>query len=214
MKKKMLSMAAAITMTVVVLTGCSAGFNRDFVIEAAKEYGMDDTRALYESAQISNVDVKAYYISDSKQADVMRHMFTHAGLDTEYDIKETILFSEVKANKSGDVTDVNSINQTTTRILYMTAADAKTAKEIYAVNAEWIMAHEGTSGKQKGVEYAIKYTAFTTDDDREAESFYGVYIKGKTVIWLEAFSNNGPNDDCTKYFCDKLGLVSPLTLRK
>ena len=47
MKNKMLSMAAAITMAVVILTGCSAGFNRDFVIEAAKEYGMDDTRALY-----------------------------------------------------------------------------------------------------------------------------------------------------------------------
>ena len=29
-------MAAAITMAVVILTGCSAGFNRDFVIEAAK----------------------------------------------------------------------------------------------------------------------------------------------------------------------------------
>ena len=115
MKKKMLSMAAAITMAVVILTGCSAGFNRDFVIEAAKEYGMDDTRALYESAQISNVDVKAYYISDSKQADVMRHMFTHAGLDTEYDIKETILFSEVKANKSGDVTDVNKSSDSATK---------------------------------------------------------------------------------------------------
>ena len=214
MKMKMLSMAAAITMALVCLTGCSAGFDRDHVIEAAKEYGMDDTRALYEAAQIVNADVKAYYISDSKQAEEMRHTFTHAGHDTEFDLKETILFAEVKADKSGEATDVHKINSTYTRILFMTAANAKTAKELYAVNAEWVMAHEGTSGQENGIEYAVSYTNITTADDREAESCYGVYIKGNTVIWLEAFSNNGANDDCTKYFCDKLDLVSPLTLRK
>ena len=96
----------------------------------------------------------------------------------------------------------------------MTAADAKTAKEIYDINAEWVEAHDGTSGKQKGVNYAINYVSFTTSDDREAESFYGVYIKGDTVIWIEAFTNNGPIDECTEFFCNKLGLVSPLTLRK
>ena len=213
MKKKMLSMAAAITMAVVVLTGCSAGFKRDTVIEAAKEYGMDDTRAFYEAAQFSN-DVKAYYISDSKQADQIRHLFTHTGLDTEFDLKETILLSEVKAAPTGDEKSVSDANVTNTKILFMTAADTKTAKEIYAVNAEWILAHEGTSGKQKGVEYTINYYGDITDNDRETESFYGVYIKGDTVIWIEAYTNCGPNDECTEYFCNKLSLVSPLTLRK
>ena len=213
MKKKMLSMAAAITMAVVILTGCSAGFKRDIAIEAAKEYGMDDTRAFYEGAQFSN-DVKAYYISDSKQADQIRHLFTHTGFDTEYDLKETIMFSEVKAAPTGDEKSVSDENVTNTKILFMTAADTKTAKEIYAINAEWIMAHEGISGKQKGVEYTINYYGDFTDNDREIESFYGVYIKGDTVIWIEAFTNCGPNDECTEYFCNKLGLVSPLTLRK
>ena len=213
MKTKMLSVAVAITMAVFILTGCSAGFNRDYAIEAAKEYGMDDTRAFYEAAQFSN-DVKAYYISDGKQADEIRQLFTHTGLDTEYDLKETIMFSEVKAAPTGDENSVSDANVTNTKILFMTAADTKTAKEIYAINAEWIMAHEGTSGKENGIEYAIQYTSFTTTDDREAESFYGVYIKGDTVIWIEAFTNCGPNDECTEFFCNKLGLVSPLTLRK
>ena len=209
MKKKMLSMAAAITMAVVILTGCSAGFKRDSVIEAAKEYGMDDTRAFYQAAQITNVDTKAFYISDSKQADDIRRLLMHAGFDTAYDLKETILLSDVKAVRNED-----DMSDARTRILYMTAADAKTAKEIYDINAEWVEAHDGTSGKQKGVEYAINYVSFTTSDDREAESFYGIYIKGDTVIWIEAFTNNGPIDECTEFFCNKLGLVSPLTLRK
>ncbi len=215
MKKKMLSMAAAITMAVVVLTGCSNGFKKDTVIEAAKGYGMKETQLLSEAIAVMNTEYAAYYVSkDSDEAEYMRNLLMHTDHDYEFDLKETIVFSEVNTYLSAEGIKVSDIKDAHTRIIYITAKDKKNAKEIYDLNAEWIINHEGTKGTDNGVEYTITYSSFAMSDGPDTESLYGVYLKGDTVIWIEAFTNCGPNDECTEYFCNKLGLVSPLTLRK
>ena len=217
MKKKMLSMAAAITMAIVSLTGCSNGIKKDTVIKTAKEYGMVQQDKLVNALSFGTDGYSVFYVSkDSEEADYTRKLVLHAGQHEDFALKEAIVCIESKVSHRKDTApiSVSEMQEMRTTILIMTTKDAKSAKKLYDANAEWITLHEGEKGNKNGVEYAINYTTFTTNDGaNEAESFYGAYLTGNTVIWIEALTTDENIDDCTEYFCEKLGLVSPLTLR-
>ena len=217
MKTKIMSIAIAAVMAVVSLTGCSNGIKKDTVIKTAKEYGMVQQDKFTKAVGYSNDGYSIFYVSkDSEEADYIRKMFLHTGQKEDFGVKETIwcIESKVSHRKDTGPISVSEIKEMRTSILVMTTKDAKSAKELYDANAEWITLHEGEKGNKSGVEYAINYTTFTTNDGaNEAESFYGAYLTGNTVIWIEALTTDENIDDCTEYFCEKLGLVSPLTLR-
>ena len=216
MKKKMLSLAAAITMAVVSLTGCSNGIKKDTVIKTAKEYGMVQQDKLVKAFSFGNDGYSVFYVSkDSEEADYIRKLAMHAGLQEDFALKETIACIESKVAHSKDEPglSMSEYQEMRTTVIVMTAKDAKTAKKLYDTNAEWVILHEGEKGNKNGVEYTINYSAITTDNGLESENFYGIYLSGNTVIWIDAYTNVENIDDCTEYFCEKLGLVSPLTLR-
>ena len=215
MKKKMLSMAAAVIMAVTSLTGCSNGIKKDTVIKTAKDYGMVEQDNFEKAIVYRNRGFNVFYVSkDEEEADFIRESFLHVGQGENFGIKETIWCCENKIDQSKIENAVaGQTDEMNTKILVMTAKDAKSAKKLYDANAEWVISHEGEKGNKNGVEYAINYAAFNTYSGSEAESFYGIYLAGNTVIWIEAVTTVDNIDDCTEYFCEKLGLVSPLTLR-
>lgn len=216
MKMKMLSMAAAVIMAVTCLTGCSNGIKKDTVIQTAKEYGMVEQDTFEKTLVNRNRGYNVFYVSkDEEEADFIREAFMHVGQGEDFGIKETIWCTENKINHSKIKNEVlGQTDEMLTTILVMTTKDAQSAKKLYEENAEWIALHNGVTGEKGGVTYSINYTAFTTTTGSEAEDFYGVYLSGNTVIWIDALTTVDNIDDCTEFFCEKLGLVSPLTLRK
>ena len=81
MKKKMLSMAAVITMAVFVLTGCSNAFSSASIAKTAQKYGMDEANSYsqymrYFLSYDEGTDTSIYYVAeDSKEA---LHMYDTA----------------------------------------------------------------------------------------------------------------------------------------
>ncbi|MBR4947860.1 MAG: hypothetical protein IKZ29_04805 [Clostridiales bacterium] len=208
MKKKMLSMAAAITMAVVVLTGCSSNaFSTASLAKTAEKYGMEtaDSYTQYMKSYLSydkGLDTSVYYVAeDSKEA---LHMYDTAfavnlGAYPAMEVKEFAACYDVRFEE-------NSGNNVQTEIYMITANDSDSASELYDSLVGMCAPYETDSGTKNGYTYTI---AFVGNENRSMA--IGVYMKGNTVI---SISQRGDTltDDCAGYFCKKLGLVSPFTL--
>jgi len=215
MKKKMLAAVMTVVMAVVCMTGCSNSAKRDTAVKTAEDYGMLKAESFDQAIYNNYLGNLVFYISkDSEEADRIRDSYLKIERGVDYGIKETIWCAEnIGGTPNEPVSDAKTVPQMRTSILVMTAKDAKSAKELYEANAEWILKHEGVTRTTNNVDYAIEYCAFDLGGDRDAESFYGAYLKGNTVIWIDGFTNADSIDDCTEHFCKNLELISPLTLR-
>ena len=207
MKKKMLSMAAAITMAVVVLTGCSVAFSSASIALTAHKYGMDEADNFEEYMEKflsydEGLDSAVYYVAkDSKEA---LHMYDTIyaiplGYYPAMEIKE---FAACYENRFEN----NSGNNVQTEIYMITANDKDSASDLYDSLVEKCASYKTDSGTKNGYTYTI---AFYGNKDRSLA--YGIYMKGNTVI---SISQRGDTltDDCAAFFCKELELESPYTL--
>jgi hypothetical protein len=207
MKKKMLSMAAVITMAVFVLTGCSNAFSSASIAKTAQKYGMDEANSYsqymrYFLSYDEGTDTSIYYVAeDSKEA---LHMYDTAfavplGASPAMEVKDFAACYEVRFEE-------NSGNNVQTEIYMITAKEKDSASELYDSLVGLCAPYETDSGTKNGYTYTI---AFVGNENRSMA--IGVYMKGNTVI---SISQRGDTltDDCAGYFCKKLGLESPYTL--
>ena len=209
MKMKMLSMATAVIMAVICLTGCSNAFKADSIVKAAEKYSMDKMENLRDMDDELKMYSKgrensAYYVSkNDSEANLMYAAYINLvpGTFPDISVEEFVYCIDTKLDK-------NSGYNRQTEIYMVTAKDEKSASELYDVYVKSCSSYDCSSGEKDGYTYTI---AFIGNEDRSMT--VGLYLKGKTLIKISG-GGDVVKSDCSEFFCKEIGLISPQTLEK
>ena len=204
MKRKCLSVAMAVVMTVVCLTGCSGNFSKSSFISAAKNSGMEelkDTTKLGHIMAEPGETIAFYYDIENM------HLFESLGDPlTEYvsvnDVKECAMAVE-GIGKNDDH------GKCTTRAFYLTVKDSDTAEELYNSVKRGLVKPE--EGEKNGVTYTISYQG-SHNEGSTVELAIGVYLMDNHIVWIRSDYDTTLKNKTVENFCRSLGLVSPYTL--
>lgn len=203
MKRKCLSVAMAVVMTVVCLTGCSGNFSKSSFISAAKNSGMEelkDTTKLGHIMAEPGETIAFYYDIENM------HLFESLGDPlTEYvsvnDVKECTMAVE-------GIGKTDDHGRCTTRIFYLTVKDSDTAEELYNSVKRGLVKPE--EGEKNGVTYTISYQG-SHNDGSTVELAIGVYLMDNHIVWIRSDYDTTLKNKTVENFCRSLGLVSPYT---
>ena len=204
MKRKCLSVAMAVVMTVVCLTGCSGNFSKSSFISAAKNSGLEelkDTTKLGHIMAEPGETIAFYYDIENM------HLFESLGDPlTEYvsvnDVKECTMAVE-------GIGKTDDHGRCTTRIFYLTVKDSDTAEELYNSVKRGLVKPE--EGEKNGVTYTISYQG-SHNDGSTVELAIGVYLMDNHIVWIRSDYDTTLKNKTVENFCRSLGLVSPYTL--
>lgn len=204
MKRKCLSVAMAVVMTVVCLTGCSGNFSKSSFISAAKNSGMEelkDTTKLGHIMAEPGETIAFYYDIENM------HLFESLGDPlTEYvsvnDVKECTMAVE-------GIGKTDDHGRCTTRIFYLTVKDSDTAEELYNSVKRGLVKPE--EGEKNGVTYTISYQG-SHNEGSTVELAIGVYLMDNHIVWIRSDYDTTLKNKTVENFCRSLGLVSPYTL--
>lgn len=204
MNRKCLSVAMAVVMTVVCLTGCSGNFSKSSFISAAKNSGMEelkDTTKLGHIMAEPGETIAFYYDIENM------HLFESLGDPlTEYvsvnDVKECAMAVEGIGKNDGH-------GKCTTRAFYLTVKDSDTAEELYSSVKRGLVKPE--EGKKNGVTYTISYQG-SHNEGSTVELAIGVYLMDNHIVWIRSDYDTTLKNKTVENFCKSLGLVSPYTL--
>lgn len=204
MKRKCLSVAMAVVMTVVCLTSCSGNFSKSSFISAAKNSGMEelkDTTKLGHIMAEPGETIAFYYDIENM------HLFESLGDPlTEYvsvnDVKECTMAVE-------GIGKTDDHGRCTTRIFYLTVKDSDTAEELYNSVKRGLVKPE--EGEKNGVTYTISYQG-SHNDGSTVELAIGVYLMDNHIVWIRSDYDTTLKNKTVENFCRSLGLVSPYTL--
>ena len=204
MNRKCLSVAMAVVMTVVCLTGCSGNFSKSSFISAAKNSGMeelkDTTKLGHIMAELGET-IAFYYDIENM------HLFESLGDPlTEYvsvnDVKECTMAVE-------GIGKTDDHGRCTTRIFYLTVKDSDTAEELYNSVKRGLVKPE--EGEKNGVTYTISYQG-SHNEGSTVELAIGVYLMDNHIVWIRSDYDTTLKNKTVENFCRSLGLVSPYTL--
>lgn len=204
MKRKCLSVAMAVVMTVVCLTGCSGNFSKSSFISAAKGSGMKEIKETTELGHIMaepGETIAFYYDIENM------HLFESLGDPlTEYvsvnDVKECTMAVE-------GIGKTDDHGRCTTRIFYLTVKDSDTAEELYNSVKRGLVKPE--EGEKNGVTYTISYQG-SHNEGSTVELAVGVYLMDNHIVWIRSDYDTTLKNKTVENFCRSLGLVSPYTL--
>ena len=211
MRKKLLSVAAALVMIVVCLTGCSGSksFDSRAFIKTAKKFGMTQSDTYRDFVRgITSGDPalsSAFYASENSEDAAALHAANYlagTGPFPDIQITEFVICCDVKLIETDGY---NSL----TELQFITAADKKSADELFDAFCIAFPEADTASGDKNGCTYTIKYMAAET-----RRVAMGVYQKGNTIIYINNMGDSVKENNCCEFFCKDLGLVSPLTLNK
>ena len=205
MKRKCLSVAMAVVMTVVCLTGCSGNFSKSSFISAAKSSGMKE---ITETTELGNIladpgeHIAYYYDMD------VRLFESLGGQLRDYvsvkDVKECTMAIE-------SIGKTDNHGRCLTQVYFLTVKDSETAEEIYE-SAIKPLRFGVEEGKKNGVTYKISYQGPKDSQDSTVELACGVYLKDNHIIWIRSDYDATLKNQTVETFCKSLGLVSPYTL--
>lgn len=219
MKKKVLSAALAAILAVTFMAGCSAGPTTDKVIETANAYGMKKSEDLSSFLTTKNEGVPSYYASeDSTEVNMLyQTLFMHGENGSDAVPESIVVCMEVDAQNKSDYATASG-DGVHTYIYAVSAKDNKSAKSIYDMTADLMKANGDKEESKGGYTYILHQSPLplgaTSEDDSAGTGFLGIYVKGKTVIYIDFDIGDNDSSKCAEYFCKELGLVSPLTLKK
>jgi len=208
MRKKFLSVAMAVVMVVVCLTGCSGNFSKSAFISAAKKNGMEeikDTTKLNKIwAEPGETLAFCYDIENM-------HIFESVGAPlTEYvsikDVKECAMAVESIGKTDGH-------GRCSTRVFYLTVKDNETAEKLYNSAKKPLVKPE--EGQKNGVTYTISYQGPKTSQNKDStvELAMGVYLKDNQIVWIRSDFDDTLKNKSVEGFCSSLELVSPYSLK-
>lgn len=207
MKRKCLSVAMAVVMTVACLTGCSGSgdYSKSSFISAAKNSGMkelEETTGLTHMFADPGEHITFYYEDKDIQ------MVEYVGNPLSDHVSKTDVKEFALAVDSIGATEDH--DRCTTRILYLTVRDDDMAEDIYNSVKRGLVKPE--EGKKNGVTYTISYQGPTTKDDSTVELAIGVYLFDNHVVWIRSDYDATLKNKTVATFCKSFGLVSPYTL--
>ena len=198
-------------MTVICLTGCSGGgFKTSTALKAAKAYGIKEIRQEQYvkrtggfSYDPSNPTEVSYYYSPA-------YYYTQDGNEADYAFNQT-----TDSNISGlsEFFDCDwGYDKGGFELII--ANDEKTAKTVYDFYAEWCVTDEEdlvVDGDKNGYTYRLTYTASREEPGKAW--YYGIYLKGKTLLLIGSEVDAKHGIDDMEYFCKKFGVISPSTVK-
>lgn len=204
MKRKCLSVAMAVVMTVVCLTGCSGNFSKSSFISAAKNSRMEelkDTTKLGHIMAEPGETIAFYYDIENM------HLFESLGDPlTEYVSVNDVKVCTMAVEGIGKTDDHG---RCTTRIFYLTVKDSDVAEELYNSVKRGLVKPE--EGEKNGVTYTISYQG-SHNEGSTVELAIGVYLMDNHIVWIRSDYDTTLKNKTVENFCKSLGLVSPYTL--
>lgn len=214
MIKRSLSFFVALVMTVVCLTGCSAGFKTKKALKAAKSYGMTEVTASqlaerWNSGTITSQDetIKKYL--------KIRNKICYKSKDSNEasDVFNSVYGFQRDSGKFAGLEELFCCEEEYGDVMLLVAVDEKTARMVYDYYLELLEpSNENSSTWVKG---GYAYTLLVEPSETPGTADYcGLYVKGKTLLIIESVISPEHDEKFLDYFCKELGVVSPLTLRK
>lgn len=199
MKRKILSVAMAVVMAVVCLTGCSGNFAKSSFISAAKKNGMNELSEPKDLTLRRAGAGESYAIFyDVKESHLIESISPFSDYVSPNDVKDFVIAVE----SIGETDDHGSC---ITQAYFLTVKDSDTAEEIYESVIKPLVKPE--EDEKDGITYAISYQGGST-----VELAYGVYLKDNQIVLIRSDYDPSLKNDCVEGFCKSLGLVSPYTL--
>lgn len=199
MKRKILSVAMAVVMAVVCLTGCSGNFAKSSFISAAKKNGMNELSEPKDLTLRRAGAGESYAIFyDVKESHLIESISPFSDCVSPNDVKDFVIAVE----SIGETDDHGSC---ITQAYFLTVKDSDTAEEIYESVIKPLVKPE--EDEKDGITYAISYQGGST-----VELAYGVYLKDNQIVLIRSDYDPSLKNDCVEGFCKSLGLVSPYTL--
>ena len=205
MKRKCLSVAMAVVMTVVCLTGCSGNFSKSSFISAAKSSGMKE---ITETTELGNIladpgeHIAYYYDMD------VRLFESLGGQLRDYvsvkDVKECTMAIE-------SIGKTDNHGRCLTQVYFLTVKDSETAEEIYE-SAIKPLRFGVEEGEKNVVTYTVSYQG-SPNDGSTVELACGVYLKGNQILWIRSDYDATLKNRSVENICKSLGVVSPYTQR-
>ena len=205
MKRRSLSVAMAVVMSVVCLTGCSGKLSKDSFISAAKKNGMKDAA---ETTELTHIladpgEIRSFFYDVEDFRIIEYSGGPLADCVSPTDVEEFV----IAIDSIGKTDDHGS---TLTQVFFLTVKDSKTAKEIYKTVSKPLVKPE--KGEKNGVTYTISYQG-SKNEGSSVELAYGVYLKDNQIVLIRSDYYSSLDNKCVEGFCRSLGLVSPYTLR-
>ena len=177
--------------------------NTDSICKTAKEFGMYEADSYAEYIAVTKpdeVDYSSVYY-DIKDSEEANKWYWASYLINESPSPENLVTECVICMDYKEVVDDTEPNYLT-EIHMITFIDEESANELYELTRQMISDYDHfSSGEENGYSYSISYVG--TETRRLA---IGVYKQGNAVIYI--------NNNCCEFFCNELGLVSPMTLNK
>ena len=199
MKRKISSVAMAVVMAVVCLTGCSGNFAKSSFISAAKKNGMNELSEPKDLTLRRAGAGESYAIFyDVKESHLIESISPFSDYVSPNDVKDFVIAVE----SIGETDDHGSC---ITQAYFLTVKDSDTAEEIYESVIKPLVKPE--EDEKDGITYAISYQGGST-----VELAYGVYLKDNQIVLIRSDYDPSLKNDCVEGFCKSLGLVSPYTL--
>lgn len=182
----------------------------EMIVNAANKYGMTETADYSEWVQMITEDGTTYHsvyyvMDDSEEA--------NKWYSASYLTAENSHFPDIQVNDCllcfEKINEGEGGRNAYTEIYMFTAADNQSALDLYNALCVASSDYEVVSGEKDGYAYSIRYMG---DGNRQMTA--GVYIQNNTVIFINNSGEVEVNGGCIGFFCDELGVESPLTLKK
>ena len=182
----------------------------ELIVNAADKYGMTKTEDYSGWVQMITEDGTTYHsvyyvMDDSEEADKW-----YAG---SYLAAENSHFPDIQVNDC--LLCFEKINEGVdgrnafTEIYMFTAADDQSALDLYNALCVASYDYEAVSGEKDGYTYSIRYMG---NGNRQMTA--GIYLQNNTVIFINNAGEVEEDGGCIGFFCNELGIESPLTLKK
>ena len=211
MRKRILTIVSAAVISVMLLTGCSGDFKSSSIVNAAKKNGMqqmtsEELKKRFEGESYSadepyenSKEPPAYYVAnDSEEATYIQKTYLSTDSNNAVFVKELVIFGGDECIEG----------------FLMVAGNEDDATRLYN---EWGGNFDGydnvkTAGARRGMTYTTGH--YSSDTNMYRTSYYGVYLKGRSVLVISYGSDTAEERNKLESFCKNLGVISPLTEEK
>ena len=184
-------------------------FSSEMIVNAANKYGMTETENYSEWVQMITDDSTTYHsvyyvMDDSEEANKWYY--------ASYLVAENSNFPDIQVNECilgfEKISEGADGRNAFTEIYMFTAADDQSALDLYNALCIASSDYEVVSGEKDGYTYSVRYMG-----NGKRQMTAGVYLQNNTVIFINNGGEVEEDGGCIGFFCNELGLESPLTLK-
>ncbi len=197
-----------IVLFAISMAGCFAKNDvPSSIVKAAKGYGIEEvasrTDLIKISAKLTSEGAGYYRAKDTEEATKYYQSYFNARKKLPDIDADDFIAVSVK-EKGNAVIHVSSVYSVTLK-------SKEDAKEVFDKLSEIAMSSLRILGKDKGEKSKYSY-AIAYEKNTVSTTVIGIYLEGKSVTYLQAYSYKNELNAFALYFCGKMGYISPIEL--